>query len=145
MVSEDQIRKVAAEFDKAIVEKNRDSVLSSFVDQCIIELPGVCLKGKEGVKKWIDWIYNHFISLKFTPITILVEGSTFFEEFILEGTFKNGEKIQLKQAEVLVYEDLKIRYLRLYFDRLSIAEAVIGDPLSKAVIRYINQKFSKEL
>ncbi|NHI84178.1 MAG: hypothetical protein EAX81_07750 [Candidatus Thorarchaeota archaeon] len=62
-----------------------------------IELLGAKLIGKDGVKKWLDWLFKHMSSIKFVPITIMVEGNVFLEEFIarvyfLMGRFWNQNK-----------------------------------------------------
>ncbi|MFX1319316.1 MAG: hypothetical protein ACFE9O_09260 [Promethearchaeota archaeon] len=46
---------------------------------------------------------------------IIVEGDT-FEEFLINGTLKDSQRIQSKQAEVIIYENLLIIHLRLYFN-----------------------------
>jgi len=107
--SPDEIRKVAADFDKAVENKDIERILSSFADDCEIELLGQRLVGKEGVQKWISWLYN-------------------------------GTEIKSKQAEVLLYENYKIKSLRLYFDRLDFAEAVTRGPVSQALVRRLINK-----
>ena len=138
--SPDEIRKVATDFDKAMESKNTEKLLSSFSDDCEIELFGQLLLGKEGVKKWADWLYKHVDEIKFEPIVIIVEGNTFFEEFIVKAKLHSGVEIRSKQAEVLLYEDYKIKSLRLYFDRLDFAEAVTRGPITKALVRRLINK-----
>ena len=138
--SPDEIRKVAMDFDRAVENKDIEKVLSSFSDDCEIELLGQRLVGKEGVKKWIDWLYRHLDEVKFEPITIIVEGDIFFEEFIVRARLLSGVEVSSKQAEVLLYEDYKIKSLRLYFDRLDFAESVTKGFISKAIV----EKFIKK-
>lgn len=133
--SPDEIRKVAMDFDNAIEGKNVEVALSSFADDCEIELLGVKLTGREGARKWIGWLYKNLAEVKFVPVTVMVDGSTFFEEFILEGTLHNGVEVRSKQAEVLIYEKLRIKSLRLYFDRLDFADLVAKGPISGAISR----------
>lgn len=54
--SPDEIRKVATDFDNAIESKNIELALSSFADDCEIELLGVKLIGRQGARKWLDWL-----------------------------------------------------------------------------------------
>ena len=129
-----KIRELATDFDKAVESRDMDRILSSFCDDCEIEFLGQCLAGKEGVKKWINWLYKHLDEIKFEPITIMVKDNTFFEEFIIKARLYSGAEIRSKQAEVLIYENYKIKNLRLYFDRLDFAEAVAMDPISKALV-----------
>ena len=133
--SPDEIRKVATDFDNAIESKNIELALSSFADDCEIELLGVKLIGRQGARKWLDWLYKNLAEVKFVPVTVMVEGSTFFEEFILEGKLHNGVEVRSKQAEVLIYENLRVKSLRLYFDRLDFADLVAKGPISRAISR----------
>lgn len=133
--SPEEIRKVAMEFDNAIESKNVELALSGFADDCEIELLGARLIGIQGARKWLDWLYKNLAEVKFVPITVMVDGSIYFEEFVLEGKLHNGVEVRSKQAEVLIYENLKVKSLRLYFDRLDFADAVAKGPISRAISR----------
>jgi ketosteroid isomerase-like protein len=141
----DEIRKIAADLDNAIENKNIELALSCFSDDCEIELLGIKLTGKEGARKCINWMYEHLAEVRFVPITIMVDGNTFFEEFILKGKLHNGTEVQSKQAEVLIYENYKFRSLRLYFDRLEFADSVAKGPISKALVRTLIKRSLKGL
>ena len=136
----DKIRKVAMDFDKAVESRNVIFILSSFTDNCEIELLGVKLIGKKGVEKWISWLYKHIVEIKFLPITIMIDGDTFFEEFVVKARLHNGIEIQSKQAELIIYKDFKIRNLRLYFDRLDFADSIVKGPINKAILRKLLRK-----
>jgi len=138
--SPDKIRKIALALDNAIESKNIEGILSSFTEDCEIELLRQHLVGKEGVKKWIDWMYKNVRQIKFQPIIIMVKGNILFEEFIVRARLHSGIEIKSKQSEVLVYENDKIKSLRLYFDRLDFVESVVKDPISKATVNRILKK-----
>ena len=70
----------------------------------------------------------------------MVEGNTFFEEFTVKARLFSGKEIKSQQAEVLVYENCKIKSLRLYFDRLDFAESVTGPPFGKIAVNQIVKK-----
>ena len=135
-----KLRKAAMALDNAIESKNISEILTYFANDCEIELLRQQLFGKEGVKKWLDWLYKNFWQIKFQPIVIIVKGNTLFEEFIVRARLHSGIEIKSKQAEVVVYENDKIKSLRLYFDRLDFAESVTKDPISKATINRIIKK-----
>ena len=46
-----EIRRLAADFDKAVENRDTEQILSSFADDCEIELLGQRLVGKAGVKR----------------------------------------------------------------------------------------------
>jgi ketosteroid isomerase-like protein len=135
--SSSRIRRLAKELDDAIERKDVESVVAAFAEDCRIELVGITLRGRAGVRRWLDWFYGKLTSVKLTAILIIIEGDTFFEEFLVEATLKNGAKITARQSEVLVYEGDKVKSLRLYFDRLEFAEAVAHDPVSRSLVKKI--------
>lgn len=141
----DKIRQIATELDNAIENKDIDRIMSVFSDDCEIQLLGIRLTGKEGLKKWIDWMYAHLAEMKFEPITIMVDGNVFFEEFILKGRLHDGNEVQSRQAEVLIYENYQVKSLRLYFDRLDFAHSVAKGVLSKALVRRVVRESLKGL
>ena len=138
--SSDEIREVAMALDKALERKDLQAVTEEFADDCEIELLGVKLLGKEGARKWFNWLYKHVAELKLLPVTIMVEGNTFFEEFIVEATFHDGEEARSNQAVVLGFKDLKIKSLRMYFDRLDFSGAVAKDVISKTIVSEVVKK-----
>ena len=136
----EEMRKVALAFDDALENKDREAILEKFTDDCEIELLSIKLNGKEGVEKWLNWLYKRIAEIKFLPITIMVEGNTFFEEYVVEVKFHDGEAARSNQAVVLVFENLKIKSLRLYFDRLDFSNAVAKDAISKTIVNELVKK-----
>jgi len=136
----DEIRRVAMALDNAIESKNLDAVISCFADDCEIELLRHSLYGKAGVKKWFGWLFKNIWQIKFQPIVIMAEGNILFEEFIIRARFESGPEVKSKQSEVLVFENDKIKCLRLYFDRLDFADTLAKDPVSKTVVSRVIKK-----
>lgn len=140
-----KIRKISMDFDKAIEKKDIESALFYFSDDCEIELFGMILTGKNQARKWIDWIFKYFRNVKFIPITIMVSGTTFFEEFILDATLHNGSNLITKQAEVIIYKNYQIKNLSLYFDRLEIAKTLSRSFFNKIIINRLIKKSMEDL
>ena len=62
-------------------------------------------------------MYRYLKDVTLIPITIMIDRSTFFEEFIVKAKVKKGKEIQMKQTEMLFYDDeYKVKSLRLHFD-----------------------------
>jgi ketosteroid isomerase-like protein len=135
-----RIREVAMAFDHSLEAKDLQAIMDKFVDDCEILLLNVKLSGKEGVKKWFNWIYRHVAKLELIPITIMVDNNIFFEEFIVNATFKDGQIGRSNQAEVLVFDNLKIKSLRMYFDRLDFANAITKDVVSRTIVCQLVKK-----
>jgi len=76
----------------------------------------------------------------------MIEGNTFFEEFIVKAKVQEGKEIQVKQREVLVYdEEYKVKSLRLYFDRLELVAAHTSNPIEKMMIDRLSKASLKGL
>ena len=120
-------------------------MVDAFADDCEIELMGITLKGKEGARKWSEWLFSSVPNIKFKPIIILIEGNVFFEEFLVTGTLPDGKVVESKQSEVLVYENSKIKSLRLYFDRLDFADLVALSFFSKKIVKMLKSRSLKGL
>ena len=138
--STDGIRKVALMLDNAIENIDLNTVVSCFAENCEVELLRHSLYGKAGVKKWLDWLFKNIRQIKFQPVIIMAEGNILFEEFIIRARLYSGPEVKSKQSEVLVFENEKIKCLRLYFDRLDFADAIAKDPVSKAVVSRVIKK-----
>ncbi|MDP7415930.1 MAG: nuclear transport factor 2 family protein, partial [Dehalococcoidales bacterium] len=95
-----KIREIALALDNAIENKNITAILSSFTNNCEIELLRQQLVGKEGVQKWIDWMYRNFRQIKFQPVILMGQGNILFEEFIVRARLHNGLEIKSKQSEI---------------------------------------------
>lgn len=144
-LSPDKIRELAKALDDAIESRKTEEVISYFSETCEIELLGIKLTGKEGLRKAINWIYRYLKEITLVPITIMIEGNIFFEEFTVKARVR-GEEIQVKQAEVLVYDgEYKVKSLHLYFDRLELAAAYTSNPIEKMMIDRLRKASLKGL
>ena len=136
----DKILKLAADLDDDLEKRDINKLISYFSEDCEIEILGLTLKSHSGVKKWLDWFFKSFESIKFEPIVIIVDNDTFFEEFFIHGITNNNVKLNVKVSEVLIYENYKIKSLRLYLDRLMFADAVITGFLGKKLVNLFKKK-----
>lgn len=116
-----------------------------FSEDCEIEIFGLKLKGKSNMKKWLNCFFNLFVTIKFEPIVIMVDNNIFFEEFIIHINFKQGKKLSVKLAEVLEYQNYKIKSLRLYLDRLEFADIFATGFLSKKLVKLFIKRSLKGL
>ena len=139
-LSPEKIRKFAEVLDDAIESRKTEEVISHFSDTCEIELLGIKLTGIEGLEKTIGWMFRYLKEITLVPVTVIIEGNTFFEELCIRTKTKEGKEIQIKQAEVLVYDDkYKVKSLRLYFDRLELAAAYTSNPIDKMMINRLSK------
>jgi len=143
--NKEKILKLASDLDHDLEKMDIEALIPYFADDCEIELLGISLNGISGLKKWLIWFFESFTSIRFEPIVIMVEGSVFFEEFYVHGVTENNKELKGKIAEVLVYENYKIKSLRLYFDRLNFADASITGFVEKKIVKLIKNKSLKGL
>ncbi len=141
----DKIIKLTEDLDNDLEIKNINKLVPYFSEDCEIEILGLNLRGKTNLKKWLKWFFNLFDTIKFEPIVILVENNIFFEEFIIHVTFNHGKKLNVKIAEVLEYQNYKIKSLRLYLDRLEFADILTTGFLSKKLVKMIIKRSLKGL
>jgi len=141
----DKIIKLAEDLDNDLEIKDINKLGSYFSENCEIEILGLKLRGKTHLKKWLNWFFNLFDTVKFEPIVIIVEKNIFFEEFIINVTFKQGKNLSVKIAEVLEYQNYKIKSLRLYLDRLEFADILTTGFLSKKLVKLIIKRSLKGL
>ena len=136
----DRIREVAMRLDDTLEVMDKEKVLEFFTDDCEIKFLGKTLRGKDGVIKWLDWMEAKGMSaMQLTPVNIQVIGDTFLEEFKAKAVLADGTEIEAEQCEVLVYEDYKVKSLRLYFDRVQYAPMITRNCIERGVIRRLDK------
>jgi len=145
MQDKDKILKLAADLDKDLELQDIDKLIPYFSDNCEIETLGLKLQGILNIKKWLNWFFTMFDSIKFEPIVIMVDKNIFFEEFIIHVIFNHNKKLNVKITEVLEYENYKIKSLRLYFDRLEFADIIAKGFVSKKIVKMIKKNSLKGL
>ena len=144
-LSSERIRELAKALDDAIKKHDIEELVSYFSEACEIQLPGIMLYGHEGLRKAIGWMYRYLKEITLIPVTIMIQGNTFFEEFIVKARVSGGD-IEVRQAEVLVYDhDYKVRDIRLYFDRLELAQAFSSNLFDRILMRKVNAASLKGL
>ena len=139
---EEEIRRVAQKLDDAVENQDLETVLSCFSDAGEIEVFGIKFKGLHEIKSVINWMYQRFGKIKFYPLVIIVEENIFFEEFIFHTKF-NGKDIEINAAELLEYENYKVTRLKLFLDRLEIAEAVSQGFIERQIMNWLNREILK--
>jgi ketosteroid isomerase-like protein len=141
-----QIKALAKALDDAIENEDVEKVLSFFTEDCETELLGLRLEGRQGLKRALDWMYMHVTNITLTPITILIDDSVFFEEFLVKAKTHKGKRLEVKQAEVLIYnEDYLVTSLRLYFDRLLLADTMATNFVDRILLNKVIKSSLKGL
>ena len=141
-----RIRDLAKALDDAIEKEDAEKVLSFFTEDCETELLGLRLEGRQGLKRALDWMYKHVTNITLSPITIIIDGGVFFEEFLVKAKTHKGKRLEVKQAEVLIYnEDYLVTSLRLYFDRLLLADTMATNIVDRILLNEVIKSSLKGL
>lgn len=139
------IKKISERFDDALVKGDYDEILAFFHPDCDIEILGKTLRGLEGARMWLDWLYGNAPKIRFEPAVIISEDNTFYEEFYAIATLENGKEVRSHQAETLIYEGDKLRVLRVFLNPLDFSDVVARDPISRLIVNAIKKKAVKGL
>ncbi len=123
--TEASIREAARRLDTALEAGDLAGVVACFDEQCEIEILGARLRGRDGVRRWLDWVFGQVESLRFESRLITVDGATLVEEFVVEATLpgRRHRRVHSCWAEVLDYDANLVCSLRFYFDPLDFLEA----------------------
>jgi ketosteroid isomerase-like protein len=143
--SEERIRLLAQALDDAVEVGDRQAVMNFFAEDAEIVLFGIKLCGSDEIQRAIDWMFDHLGDIEFQPITIMIEGGVFFEEFIWKASTPDGKEIELDAAEVLVYVDDKIKSLRIYADRMVLAQVLAKGLIEKTLLKKLDKLSLKGL
>jgi hypothetical protein len=144
-LNEEKIRGLAKQLDDAIEKHDVEGLVAFFSADCEVRLPGITLSGHEGLRRAIHWMYSHLGEIVLVPVTIIIQGNVFFEEFVVKAR-SSGADIEVRQAEVLVYDDeYKVKSIRLYFDRLELARSFSTGPIERLLVGMVSRSSLKGL
>jgi ketosteroid isomerase-like protein len=127
--------KIVDEIDRAVQRRDVDAVLKHVADDCVVELVGVRLTGKAGVRRWINWLYRTASTLSFSCDTMSLNGSTVWKEYDVHAKLRNGNSVRAKQVALTEFRGDKVQSIRVYFDRLAYAEGLADDFVSRRIVR----------
>lgn len=141
MQSEGSIRRAAADLDDALEAGDLERVVACFAEDCSIELLGVRLVGRAGVRRWLGWVFAHVERVEFAPRLMSVDGDTFIEEFAVTGILAGGRRLESRWAEILTYRENLVASLRLYFNPIDFAPAigVAGRAMGPAAASFVRR------
>jgi ketosteroid isomerase-like protein len=135
-----QIRQLARRLDNSIERHDMDAVLSFFTEDCEVTFFGAKVSGKERLQRALRFLFDKLVNIRFEPVTIMVEGETFFEEFRLHAEGPKTESVSIEAAEVLVYDGDKVKSMRLYLDRLQLAGVIVEGMFERKLLHAIEKK-----
>jgi hypothetical protein len=124
-------------FDRALESRDIHRVIPFFAADCCIELLRQKLTGREGVKKWLGWMYKNLSELSLVTDLVLIQENVVFQEFTLKAKLNAKGILESHQVRVIVFENGKIKNLRAYFDRMDFVEPLAQGFGAKSFVKQL--------
>ena len=103
---------------------------------------GRTFHGKDKAAKILAWLGDSFGPIRFEHRLIMVQGDCFCEEF---NFIISDQDARIPATEILIYEDAYIKELRLYVDRIDVAQIAAHNVIEKAIINWIASMSLRDL
>lgn len=132
--NEDVIRNLVAFLER----KDIGGVLSYFTDDATWFTPQGIFRGKEEIKRYLDWLCNSLSDIRFTyeGVGILVQGTSGVHQSIYSATYK---RIKFSVDNICTYEfsGNKIKNHWIVNDMLSIVKQAVANPIARKAVDLI--------
>jgi len=136
----DVVRKLARAFARNNVEK----VISLCTEDVTIIDPVGTLKGSEGVRLWMNRIFNRFPKTAIKITRLIGEKNRIVKEYLFEGTTPEGVTVSLPAVGIYEFRGKKVQKLTQFYDTLTIAQRVVKGWLEKRAINSIINQLKRE-
>ncbi len=139
------IKSVIQAAHEAIIKNDVEKLLTCFTaDASITDAVGT-LRGHDGVRTWIKWLYKSMSKVNLKETGLVIEGDKAAHEYVFEGTTPEGVNVNFSSLAIYEFKDEKIQSLRDYFDILGIAKQMAKGYIAKKAISSIEKQFKQEL
>ena len=133
-IHEDKIRALAKRLDDAIEADDIPTATNCFAEACTISAVGRTFHGRENLAQVLIWLRDAYGPIRFDHRLIMVKGDCFFEEF---NFLFPGHGVSIPATEILLYEGSLIKELRIYVDRLDLAQVAARNRFEQCIIDWI--------
>jgi uncharacterized protein (TIGR02246 family) len=144
-LSADEIRQVAQEMADASARGDVEAMASFFRDDGVIYVAGQVLSGTDGVRHAIRWMLDTLGPVRYEHILSAVEGNTLAMEARLTSRTPEGKEFTTRAAQVLIFRGTKVASMRLYIDRLDVAQQLAPGPVQRSIADRIHRETLKGL
>ncbi len=134
------------DFVSSIESNDFDKASALCTDDLTWETSMGTFEGKEGLKRYFDWIADTVEDYKVTETGagIIEQGDKALFEHEMSGVMQ-GEKVSFLAMCVYEFSGEKISKLRTVFDRLAIAEQASSQWLPKKIVNTVVNQLQKGL
>ena len=145
-MSDEKKKEVMHTFVKSFEEMDVEKALSLCTDDVTWTTPFGIFKGKEEVKRYLDWNGTNTKDVKFTESGsgILVQGDIASFEHRISGIMQ-GEKVDFLAMCTYQFSGDQVKEMKTVFDRLDIAEQATSTWLPKKIVNTLVSQLHKGL
>lgn len=143
---EDQKAAVMRDFVKCFEDQDVDKALSLCTDDVCWHTPFGTFRGKEEVRKFLEWNGHNTKNIKFkeTGSKIIVQGDQATFEHEISGVMQ-GEKVAFAAMCSYQFSGDQVKEMSTVYDRLSIAEQASSSWLPKKIVNTLVNQLHKGL
>ena len=133
-------------FIGALNKKALEESLSFFTENADWIDPNGTFKGKEEIKKYLEWIFKVSPDQKVieSGVKIIAEEDRAAYEHILEGSYE-GMRYQILALCIYEFNGDKIQHIRSTYDRLTQAKQLAKGQIAKTAVNSIISRMEKGL
>jgi ketosteroid isomerase-like protein len=125
-LSEERVRELVGQYHDAYERRDKPAVEDLFADDAVMTLAPGTFRGREGIRRVLDWDWKATPTIRFRPmgIDMLVSGNVAVCEVMVEASYA-GVRYEYPNVRVFEFDDDgKIRALRSYYDKLGIQQRI---------------------
>ena len=145
-MSTEKKTEVMRTFVKCFEEMDVEKALSLVTEDVTWTTPFGVFKGKEEVKRYLDWNGSNSKEVKFTESGpgILIQGDVASYEHRISGIMQ-GEQVDFLAMCTYQFEGDQVKEMKTVFDRLEIAEQATSTWLPKKIVNTLVSQLNKGL
>lgn len=136
MVAEEEIKETVRNLHEAMMGEDVDEVVDFFAEDAKLVTSEGTFEGEEEIREYWQWMDDQFSEVELKETELLIQGDKAAHEFNLSGTVK-GESVEYPGIVIVEISDGKIQELRLYYDRLTLAEQATEGWLKERIVNSV--------
>jgi uncharacterized protein (TIGR02246 family) len=144
-MSEEEIKSAVRSIVEAFNSRDVEKMLSFVADDATFIRPEGTFKGKEEIKRYYTWSFQHYSKLTLTETDLIVGGNKAVLEFVSEGTATDGMNQRLPGLAAFHFRNGRVEQVHDYYDRLLIAEQLAKGWFAKTVVGAVVNRMQKGL
>ncbi|MGQ9543195.1 MAG: nuclear transport factor 2 family protein [Candidatus Bathyarchaeia archaeon] len=129
----------------AIMSNDVERFISFFAEDATLTDAAGILKGPDGLRLWMKWLYSNFSRMILKDKRLIAEGDSAAHEYLLEGATPEGSTVSFSGVAIYEFKDGKIQHIRNFYDVLGIAGQVAKGWMARRAVNSIEEQFKRGL